>query len=295
MDMRIESVAVDGPQRLLITWRHGRQTSLDLADLIAGNKVFEPLKRKAEFSRVVVSVDGWTLEWPSGAHLSSADLSGLALIESTRGVLSERVALGMLRLRFQDSKRMLRRALLRVDPRFDEMCNSAHHYDGCAFFSHQTADDMTVRRFDDLLSTRAASVSLDTHPYWRFFENNLGEGPKYEHRVALALCLANVVVLFASPNTLRSRYVQIEIDVAIALATPIICVSIDKCELNKIHPALTRRELRYGDWHRALGDSSIFLIDLNEYGEERVADALFSLLTRACCRPRRFGGPSHLA
>lgn len=71
---KITSVAVLGPRRLEIGWDDGHVTSLDLNDVIAAHKVLGPLRTKAEFARVAISADGWSLEWPSGVDFGAPQL-----------------------------------------------------------------------------------------------------------------------------------------------------------------------------------------------------------------------------
>lgn len=71
---KIVSVAVLGDKRLKIGWDDGVVAPVDLADLIAAHKALAPLKKKAEFARVAVSDDGWSLEWPSGIDFGAEQL-----------------------------------------------------------------------------------------------------------------------------------------------------------------------------------------------------------------------------
>lgn len=71
---KIVSVAVLNDKRLEIGWDDGVVASVDLADVIAAHKALAPLKKKAEFARVAVSDDGWSLEWPCGIDLGAAQV-----------------------------------------------------------------------------------------------------------------------------------------------------------------------------------------------------------------------------
>lgn len=71
---KITSVAVLGDKRLEIAWDDGHVAPIDLSDVIAAHKGLAPLKRKAEFARVAMSADGWSLEWPSGVDFGAPQL-----------------------------------------------------------------------------------------------------------------------------------------------------------------------------------------------------------------------------
>lgn len=63
---KIVSVAAPGDRRLEIGWDDGCVAPVDFSDLIEAHKALASLKKKAEFARVTVSGDGWSLEWPCG-------------------------------------------------------------------------------------------------------------------------------------------------------------------------------------------------------------------------------------
>jgi hypothetical protein len=71
---KITSVAVTGDKRLELGWDDGRVGEIDFGDVIAAHKALAPLKKKAEFARVAVSSDGWSLEWPSGVDFGAEQL-----------------------------------------------------------------------------------------------------------------------------------------------------------------------------------------------------------------------------
>lgn len=68
---KITSVAVIGDKRLEIAWDDGHEASVDLGEVIVAHKALAPLKKKGEFARVVVSADGWSIEWPSGVDFGA--------------------------------------------------------------------------------------------------------------------------------------------------------------------------------------------------------------------------------
>jgi hypothetical protein len=63
---KITGVAVIGDKQIEVSWDDGHVANVDVGEVIAAHKVLAPLKKKAEFARVSVSKDGWSLEWPSG-------------------------------------------------------------------------------------------------------------------------------------------------------------------------------------------------------------------------------------
>ena len=71
---KIEAVAVHGPARLEIGWDDGQRMAVDLAGIVAALAPLAPLRDAAEFSRVAISSDGWSLEWPSGVDFGAPQL-----------------------------------------------------------------------------------------------------------------------------------------------------------------------------------------------------------------------------
>jgi hypothetical protein len=71
---KIESVAVIGDQRLEIGWDDGHVAPVDLAAIVAARRSLAPLQNSAEFVRVSLSADGWSLEWPSGIDFGAPQL-----------------------------------------------------------------------------------------------------------------------------------------------------------------------------------------------------------------------------
>lgn len=71
---KLTSVAVIGDKRLEIAWDDGHVAPVDLGDLIDAHKALAPLKKKAEFGRVALSDDAWSIEWPSGMDFGAPQL-----------------------------------------------------------------------------------------------------------------------------------------------------------------------------------------------------------------------------
>lgn len=71
---KMTGVAITSDRRLEIGWDDGRVAPVDLSDAIAAHKALAPLKKKAEFARVTVSPDDWSLEWPSGIDFGAQQL-----------------------------------------------------------------------------------------------------------------------------------------------------------------------------------------------------------------------------
>jgi Protein of unknown function (DUF2442) len=71
---KITSVAVLNGRRMKIGWDDGSMSALDLGDVIGAHKALAPLRKKAEFARVAVNGDGWSLEWPCGVDFGAEQL-----------------------------------------------------------------------------------------------------------------------------------------------------------------------------------------------------------------------------
>jgi hypothetical protein len=70
----MKSVAALRDQQLAIAWDDDHVGPVDLTDVVAAHKALAPLKKKSEFTRVAVSADGWSLEWPSGVDFGAPQL-----------------------------------------------------------------------------------------------------------------------------------------------------------------------------------------------------------------------------
>jgi Protein of unknown function (DUF2442) len=71
---KIASVGVSGDRRLEIGWDDGHVAPVDFSGVTEAHKALAPLKQKAEFARVKVSRDKWSLEWPCGVDFGVEQL-----------------------------------------------------------------------------------------------------------------------------------------------------------------------------------------------------------------------------
>jgi hypothetical protein len=79
-DWRIAAVRA-GPERsLLVTWRGGAESVIDLAQYLSEYVIFAPLRSDDEFfRRVTVGEWGWCAHWSDALEISSDTLHRLAL------------------------------------------------------------------------------------------------------------------------------------------------------------------------------------------------------------------------
>ena len=71
---KLTGAAVAGAQSLALTWDDGRAATIDLSAIIAHRKALAPLAEPAEFARVLLSEDGWSVEWPVGIDFGAQQL-----------------------------------------------------------------------------------------------------------------------------------------------------------------------------------------------------------------------------
>lgn len=76
MILRVTSVAVAGPTRLLIEFNTSIRGEVDVAGLLQG-PVFEPLKDSQFFQKVALDPVCGTVVWPNGADLAPEALFDL--------------------------------------------------------------------------------------------------------------------------------------------------------------------------------------------------------------------------
>jgi Helix-turn-helix domain/Protein of unknown function (DUF2442) len=70
---RIESVAVQAPSGLAVSWDDGHCAAIDLAPIVASHPKLRPIADPDSFP--VLSEDGWSVEWPQcGIDLGSPQL-----------------------------------------------------------------------------------------------------------------------------------------------------------------------------------------------------------------------------
>lgn len=71
---KLTGLSVAGAQSLALSWDDGRTASVDLSAVIIGRRALAMLADPAEFARVALSADSWSVEWPSGIDLGSPQL-----------------------------------------------------------------------------------------------------------------------------------------------------------------------------------------------------------------------------
>jgi len=76
----IKSVRSDGDRRLVITWKGGAESIVDVSKLLANYAVFRPLQDNNDlFRKVTVGQWGWCGHWSDDLEISSDTLWRLAL------------------------------------------------------------------------------------------------------------------------------------------------------------------------------------------------------------------------
>ena len=71
---KLTGLTVFGPQSLSLAWDDRRLATVDLTTIISARANLGPLSNPKEFARVVVSADGWSVEWPCGIDFGTAQL-----------------------------------------------------------------------------------------------------------------------------------------------------------------------------------------------------------------------------
>jgi hypothetical protein len=75
----IRSIRPDGDRRLVITWRGGAESIVDVSKLLANYAVFRPLRDNNDlFRKVTVGEWGWCGHWSDDLEISSDTLWRLA-------------------------------------------------------------------------------------------------------------------------------------------------------------------------------------------------------------------------
>jgi len=76
----IRSIRPDDDRRLVITWRGGAESIVDMSKLLADYAVFRPLRDDDDlFRKVKVGEWGWCSRWSDDLEISSDTLWRLAL------------------------------------------------------------------------------------------------------------------------------------------------------------------------------------------------------------------------
>ena len=71
---KLVSVAVVGPSTLELGWDDGHQARVDIASVLDAFVALAALRDPATFASVVLSADGWSLEWPGGIDFGAQQL-----------------------------------------------------------------------------------------------------------------------------------------------------------------------------------------------------------------------------
>jgi hypothetical protein len=92
----IRSVRADGGRRLVITWKGGAESIVDVANHLADYVVFAPLRRDDELFRKVMAGEwGWCCHWSDQLEISSDTLWHLALEQGSAWLRTWRTAHNM--------------------------------------------------------------------------------------------------------------------------------------------------------------------------------------------------------
>ena len=76
----IRSVRANGGRRLVITWKGGAESVVDVSKLLADYAVFAPLRNDDDlFNKVMVGEWGWCAHWSEDLEISSDTIWRLAL------------------------------------------------------------------------------------------------------------------------------------------------------------------------------------------------------------------------
>ena len=125
-----------------------------------------------------------------------------------------------------------------------EVDSIARHYNRCTFFAHRTHDvaaTVLLKEFIELRRFRGSPPKAG----WYFLCNELDKGGEdYIVNVSIAAFMAKCLILVASQATPLSYFVPMEVDIALALRTPIVVVHLDDVVLGNIHPMLADEVLR---------------------------------------------------
>jgi hypothetical protein len=89
----IRSVRADGSRSLVVTWKGGAESTVDVSRHLADYAVFAPLRRDDElFRNVTVGKWGWCCHWSDDLEISSDTLWRLALEQGSSWLRAWRAA-----------------------------------------------------------------------------------------------------------------------------------------------------------------------------------------------------------
>jgi hypothetical protein len=92
----IRAVLAGEDHTLVVTWKGGAESLVDVGELVAGYAVFAPLRADAAaFRSVSVGEWGWSVHWTDDMELSSDTLWRLALDQGARWLRAWREARGL--------------------------------------------------------------------------------------------------------------------------------------------------------------------------------------------------------
>jgi len=89
----IRSIRPDDDRRLVITWKGGTESIVDVSKLLADYAIFKPLRDDDDlFHKVTVGEWGWCVHWSDDMEISSDTLWRLALEQGAEWLRSWRTA-----------------------------------------------------------------------------------------------------------------------------------------------------------------------------------------------------------
>lgn len=92
----IREVSADQGRRLLVTWKGGADSAIDVGSHINAYAAFEPLRKDTRlFRRVTVGEWGWCVRWSDQMEISADTLWRLALEQGAAWLRAWRTAHGM--------------------------------------------------------------------------------------------------------------------------------------------------------------------------------------------------------
>jgi hypothetical protein len=98
----IRRVRADADRRLIVTWKNGGESEVDVAPHFAGHAVFAPIRLEAPgtaetlFRAVRVGDWGWSVRWSDDMEIGADTLWRLALEQGAAWLLAWRTAHGLM-------------------------------------------------------------------------------------------------------------------------------------------------------------------------------------------------------